>query len=166
MGATALLLSRDEKVQRALCALLGEMRIEVEVETDVLKAVQLLHERKFEALLIDCEMQGAGTVLKDIASYLSNRTAVPFAIVPEVDVPKGLPQGAKFIISKPVSAEQARGTIEAASALLIGEYRRYFRCALEVPVRLFGRRTFPERQNHEYQHGGIGDSDAGGDTAR
>ncbi len=146
MGATALLLSRDEKVQRALCALLGEMRIEVEVETDVLKAVQLLHERKFEALLIDCEMQGAGTVLKDIASYLSNRTAVPFAIVPEVDVPKGLPQ--------------------AASALLIGEYRRYFRCALEVPVRLFGRRTFPERQNHEYQHGGIGDSDAGGDTAR
>jgi DNA-binding response OmpR family regulator len=73
----SLLLSRDEKAQGVLCALLGEMRIEVEVATDVRKAVQLLGERKFEALLIDCEMQGAGSVLQDIASYRSGLGGQP-----------------------------------------------------------------------------------------
>ena len=138
MNANALLLSRDKEVQMILPALLGDMRIETEIAIDVLKAVRLLSEQKFEAILVDWELKGADAVLKDIDSYPSNRTAVPFAIVPEVDVRNGLPPGAKFVIAKPVSAEQARRSLDAASSLLIGEYRRYFRCALEVPIHLAG----------------------------
>jgi len=112
------------------------MRIETEIVTDVLGALRLLSERKFEAIIVDCELNGADTVLKDIDSYPSNRTAVPFAIVTEADVHNGLPPGAKFMMAKPISAEQTRRTLDAASGLLIREYRRYFRCALEVPIHL------------------------------
>jgi len=56
--------------------------------------------------------------------------------MPEVDTRDGLPAGAKFMIVKPVLAEQARRMLYAASGLLIHEYRRYFRCGLEVPIYL------------------------------
>ena len=138
MSANALLLSRDKQVQIILPGLLSGMRIETEIVTDVLGALRLLSERKFEAIIVDCELNGADIVLKGIDSYPSNRTAIPFAIVTEADVHNGLPPGAKFMMAKPISAEQARRTLDAASSLLIREYRRYFRCALEVPIHLAG----------------------------
>ncbi len=138
MSAYALLLSQDKEVQSILPRLLGGMRIDTEIVIDVLRAARLLRERKFEAIIIDCELNGADTVLKDINSYPSNRTAVLFAVVPEVDARDGLPAGAKFMIVKPVLAEQARRMLYAASGLLIHEYGRYFRCGLEVPIYLAG----------------------------
>ena len=138
MNATALLLTRDNKVQSIVPGLLSGMRIETELVTDVVSAARLLSERKFEAIIVDCELSGAEVVLKDIDSYPSNRTAVLFAVVPQMDVRDGLPAGAKFIIAKPVVAEQARRMLYAASDLLICEYRRYFRSNLEVPIFLTG----------------------------
>jgi DNA-binding response OmpR family regulator len=114
------------------------MRIDTEIVIDVLRAARLLRERKFEAIIIDCELNGADTVLKDINSYPSNRTAVLFAVVPEVDARDGLPAGAKFMIVKPVVAEQARRVLYAATGLLIREYRLCFRCNLEVSIYLAG----------------------------
>jgi DNA-binding response OmpR family regulator len=138
MNATALLLSQDKEVQSILPRLLGGMRIDTEIVIDVLRAARLLRERKFEAIIIDCELNGADTVLKDINSYPSNRTAVLFAVVPEVDARDGLPAGAKFMIVKPVVAEQARRVLYAATGLLIREYRLCFRCNLEVSIYLAG----------------------------
>jgi len=138
MNATALLLSQDKEVQSILPSLLGGMRIDTEVVTDVSRAARLLGERKFEAIIIDCELNGVDTVLKDINSYPSNRTAVLFAVVPEVDARDGLPAGAKFMIVKPVVAEQARRVLYAATGLLIREYRLCFRCNLEVSIYLAG----------------------------
>jgi DNA-binding response OmpR family regulator len=136
MSANALLVSRDDGVQMVVPAVLIEARIETEITTDVPRAIRLLQERKFEAVIVDYDMEGADAVLKDIDLYPSNRTAVAFAIVHEEDGCHGLPPGAKFIMAKPVLAEQARRTLRAASGLLVGEYRRYFRCALEVPIHL------------------------------
>ena len=136
MSAYALLLSQDKEVQSILPRLLGGMRIDTEIVIDVLRATRLLRERKFEAIIIDCELNGADTLLENIDSYPSNRTAVLFAIMPEVDTRDSLPAGAKFMIVKPVLAEQARRMLYAASGLLIHEYRRYFRCGLEVPIYL------------------------------
>jgi DNA-binding response OmpR family regulator len=138
MSAYALLLSQDKEVQSILPRLLGGMRIDTEIVIDVLRAARLLRERKFEAIIIDCELNGADTVLKDINSYPSNRTAVLFAVVPEVDARDGLPAGAKFMIVKPVVAEQARRVLYAATGLLIREYRLCFRCNLEVSIYLAG----------------------------
>src|SRR5438552_1996781 len=138
MSPIALLLSRDDQVQSIIPVILGGMRIETEIVSDVPTAARLLSERKFEAIIVDCELSDAETVLKDIGSYPWNRTAVLFAVVPEVDVRDGLPAGAKFIIVKPVVAEQARRMLYAASDLLICEYRRYFRSNLEVPIFLIG----------------------------
>jgi DNA-binding response OmpR family regulator len=139
MSANALLLSRDKEVQDILPSLLGGMRIDTEIIIDVLTAARLLSERKFEAIIVDCELQGADTLLENIDSYPSNRTAVLFAIMPEGDTRDVLPAGAKFMIVKPVLAEQVRRTLYAASGLLIRELRRYFRCGLEVPIYLAGR---------------------------
>jgi len=138
MSAYALLLSQDKEVQSILPRLLGGLRIDTEIVIDVLRAARLLRERKFEAIIIDCELNGADTVLKDINSYPSNRTAVLFAVVPEVDARDGLPAGAKFMIVKPVVAEQARRVLYAATGLLIREYRLCFRCNLEVSIYLAG----------------------------
>ena len=49
-------------------------------------------------------------------SYLSNRTAVPFAIVPEVDVPKGLPQGAVVFDAHAVQTRRRGQRTPAASS--------------------------------------------------
>jgi DNA-binding response OmpR family regulator len=119
-----------------LPAVLLEARIETEITDEVPKAIQLLRERKFEAVIVDYDLDGAEAVLRDIDLYPSNRTAIAFGIVPERDVCNGLPPGAKFIMTKPVLADQAQRTLRAASGLLIREYRRYFRCALEVPINL------------------------------
>ena len=138
MSAYALLLSQDKEVQSILPRLLGGMRIDTEIVIDVLRAARLLRERKFEAIIIDCELNGADTLLENIDSYPSNRTAVLFAIMPEVDTRDGLPAGAKFMIVKPVVAEQARRVLYAATGLLIREYRLCFRCNLEVSIYLAG----------------------------
>ena len=138
MSAYALLLSQDKEVQSILPRLLGGMRIDTEIVIDVLRAARLLRERKFEAIIIDCELNGADTLLENIDSYASNRTAVLFAIMPEVDTRDGLPAGAKLMIVKPVVAEQARRVLYAATGLLIREYRLCFRCNLEVSIYLAG----------------------------
>ncbi len=138
MGANALLVSRDNGVQTVLPTVLLEAQIETEIAPDVPRAIQLLRERKFAAVIVDYELEGAAAVLKDMDLYPSNRTAVSFAIFPQGRACNDLPPGAKFTMTKPVLAEEARRTLRAASGLLIVEYRRYFRCALEVPLRLAG----------------------------
>jgi hypothetical protein len=138
MGANALLVSRDNGVQMVLPAVLLEARIETEIAPDVPRAIQLLRERKFAAVIVDYDLEGAESVLKDMDLYPSNRNAVAFGIVPEGDVCNDLPPGAKFIMTKPLLAEGARRTLRAASGLLVAEHRRYFRCALEVPLHLAG----------------------------
>ena len=46
------------------------MRIDTEIVIDVLRAARLLRERKFEAIIIDCELNGADTLLENIDSSL------------------------------------------------------------------------------------------------
>ena len=70
MSAYALLLSQDKEVQSILPRLLGGMRIDTEIVIDVLRAARLLRERKFEAIIIDCELNGADTLLENIDSSL------------------------------------------------------------------------------------------------
>ncbi len=138
MVSNALLVSRDSEVLMILLAVLRELRIETEITTEVERTFALLRDRKFAAIIVDYDLEGAEAVLKDLDLYPSNRTAVAFVLVPQGDLRSGSPPRAKFIMTKPISAEQARRALRASSSLLVSEYRRYFRCALAAPIHLAG----------------------------
>lgn len=133
MGANALLVTQDPKVQLTLSSILAGLGIETETFTDVAAAKAALRRARFAAVLVDCDLAGAESLL-DLQDSPSNRTAVSFA----VSTPGSSKHSVKasFVLSKPLQRPLTHSTMRAASGLIFSCYRKGFRCQLVVPLSL------------------------------
>jgi hypothetical protein len=91
---------------------------------------------KYEGVLLDFDViPDAMAVLSAVRQSLSNEKAVVFAIA--TDAAQGhsvLENGANLLLERPLDAKQIRRALYAAYDLMVRERRRYFRCAVQVPV--------------------------------
>lgn len=132
MVLKALLVCADDPAAEVLRTILAEIEIEAESCQETLSAVKKIQECSFDVIVVDCEEQpSAFEVLRKTRSSPQNATALIVALVQGPDnVREVFAMGANFVIYKPISAERARASLQAARSLMRRERRRHPR----VPV--------------------------------
>ncbi|HVI07778.1 MAG TPA: PilZ domain-containing protein [Candidatus Binatia bacterium] len=142
MNLQSLLLCSDEKIVRVLRRTLGDLEIGVEHCSNSDAALRRLTRERFEAIIVDCAMDGAESVLRSARRAAGNKRAVAVAILDsDTAIRSAFDLGAHFILYKPVSVERAKSSFRAARALMKKERRRNARLTMQVPVEMSNRET-------------------------
>jgi DNA-binding response OmpR family regulator len=136
MTLQTLLVSKDDDSAEILSRVLANFAVAVERFSEVEIALQRLGEQRFDGLIVDFdEPETARQLLQ--AAFLKPGALITMALVSdESSVRNTLQSGAKFILHKPVAAEQAAATLRAVTAMLRRERRRSFRVPVQAPVQL------------------------------
>jgi len=131
MTLQALLVSKDDNSADILSRTLAGFAVAVERFSEPEIALQRLAEQRFDSLIVDFDQAEVATRLLQSVTKPKTGVLVTIALLSnENSVREVLKTGAKFILHKPFTAEQAAAGLRAATALL----RRERRCAYRVPV--------------------------------
>ncbi len=119
MTARGFVYSGDAKTLDAVRLIFEQLSVEFEQCSTRAEAVTLISKQRFDAVLVDCtEVQDATLVFNALRSSSSNQNSMTIAIVDgKSGVPTAFRLGAKMVMSKPLSLEQARSTLRNALAL-------------------------------------------------
>jgi CheY-like chemotaxis protein len=125
MALTSLLVCADAKAVHVLNRLLQDLGMRVELCGDPSLAVSRLSEQTFDVLVADFKDQaGAIRLTTHARNTLDNKNVAVVALVDsENDVREIFAQGANFILYKPISAERASTSLQAARSLIRNERR-------------------------------------------
>ena len=136
MELQCLLLTRDDQVIRVLRRVLEDLEIGVDVFTGADKAAEQLEQRKFDAVVIDCDdVHNAITVLCSVRLTPSNKSSTVFAIVNGITTPtSAIELGANLALEKPLTESKARHAFKTTHALMLQERRRYYRHPVDIAV--------------------------------
>ena len=138
MTLLALLVSGDDSASDILGRVLPASGIAVERFSDLVTAIDRLHQQRFNALILDFEdPKAAAEVLEQARRLNFGNVPITVALVAERagarDVLSG---GAHFVLYKPLSEDRARAGLRAAAALLNRERRRAHRVPVQAPAEL------------------------------
>jgi DNA-binding response OmpR family regulator len=157
MTLSSMVVSRDWQEIGVLECILGGLHIGVDVEPDPERARRKLSKSKVDALIVDCDLRGSTTFLRDLRQH-DTYNSVPLVIVSGSSERRGLAEaGANFVFEKPISVEQAVHTLSAARSMILDGRLRYHRHILDVPVLLTcGDNTRVEAKLMNLSQGGVG----------
>ena len=137
----ALLVSDDSMNIHQLSRALGEVSIRPDLCREVPEALRLLHTRKFDAVIVDSHLGAqSASVLEEVRSSASNRTAVTFAI-DSIGMDSSMRKLSSFVFDGPISSDSVRRTLRAGYGMILRERRRYFRCPTCISVLILKRPT-------------------------
>jgi protein TonB len=119
MLTRAFLLCSDPKALEAVSQVLGELGINFETFPDPSSGAKRLVNQRFDPILVDCDnVQNATVVFESLRQSSSNQSSMTIAIVDgKAGVPTAFRLGARLVMTKPVSLEQARSTLRNALAM-------------------------------------------------
>src|SRR6266849_1241383 len=134
MALTSLVVCADAQAVQVLSHVLLGLGIGVEHCGDSPAAVGRLVAQPFDAILVDCKDQHAAReLIAAVRKTPANKTTVVIAMVDGPNqVRELLASGANFILYKPVSAERAGSSLQAARGLMRREKRRKPRIPLHA----------------------------------
>ena len=139
MTLSSMVVSRDWQEISVLECILGGLHMDVAVEEEPQRALARLSKSKVDAMIVDCDLNGANHFLREVQSDARRSTTVPLVIMGSPRSRNDLEAtGALFAFEKPISVEQAVRTLSAARNLILDGRLRYHREGLEVPVTLRG----------------------------
>ena len=143
--AVALLACADPVTIRQFHTALQELSISSDVCQEVPASIHLLNCHKFDAVIVDLQLGEASASLLDaVRLSKSNRTAVTFAISgSDAEAIAAARRESGLVFERPLSPESIRSTLKPAYGLILRERRRYFRCAIAIPVTI-RRQSMPE----------------------
>jgi len=137
MELRSLLLSQDAELIEILQMALDDIGIAVEVYPAAPWAGEDISEHRFDAVIIDFDVQGADEFLRGVKRSPSNAHSLTFAIVNrDIGLAPAFAMGANLALQKPITLESARNSLRAAYGLIMQERRRYFRYPVETIVML------------------------------
>lgn len=156
MTLSSMVVSRDWPEVSVLECILGALHIEVEVETQPLRAHAKLAKSKIDALIVDCDLEGSTRFLQQLQDGTGQHT-VPLVIFSGSSL-KEKPKSslASFFFQKPISVEQAVRTLSAARSMIVDGRLRYHRQPLNTPVSFsYGRKKCAEAHVMNVSQGGL-----------
>jgi CheY-like chemotaxis protein len=132
----ALLVSSDPITIQQFSLALQELSISPDLCQEAVGAVQLLNQRKFDAVIVDLQLgEQCGRILDEVRVSPSNRTAVTFAIGGDnAGSTASFRRRTSFVFERPLSAQSIRSTLKPAYGMILRERRRYFRHPASIPV--------------------------------
>jgi ActR/RegA family two-component response regulator len=131
-----LLVSNDAVTIKQLSESMQQLDMSPEVCAEVPTALSQLNRRKFDAVIVDLQLGGqANAILEKVHLSPSNRTAVTFTIsASDAESASAFKAGSNFVLRRPLSPASIDRSLKVAYGLIVRERRRYFRCAVEIPV--------------------------------
>jgi len=103
------------------------------------EAREYVERRRIDAVFVDMQVAGALGLIEGIRKSTSNGKAAIFACVADgKESTATLSAGANFLLRKPLSLDTVTLHITIAKDLMLREKRRYFRHAVNLPVKLRG----------------------------
>jgi CheY-like chemotaxis protein len=140
MTLSSMVVSRDWQEVSVLECILGGLQMDVAVENEPQQALARLAKSKFDALIVDCDLNGSSQLLRELQSVEREPRqprSIPLVIMGNSQNQRSLDQtGALFAFEKPISVEQAVRTLSAARNMILDGRLRYHRTGLEVTVSL------------------------------
>jgi CheY-like chemotaxis protein len=132
MAAQSLVLCRDPDVLRTLCALLFEMNMGVEICLGSNGASRMVRKRKFDAIIVECDKDGGGlAVLQQLRANSANQHTITVGVVDDYKIMKeAFATGANFVLSKPISTEDASRILRFTKGMISRMVRRFLRVAV------------------------------------
>jgi DNA-binding response OmpR family regulator len=136
MTLSSMIVSNDWQEVSVFECILGSLRMEVDVESELRLAWIRLAKTKVDALIVDCDLGGTEDFLRRVQEEIRPDSA-PVIIVSSSKKRSQLESlGVSFAVEKPVSVEQAVHTLSAARNMILQGRLRYHREELDVPVSL------------------------------
>ena len=131
---TSLLLCHDPNLKRVLKLILKDLEIEVEHCETPYRAKQLLSQRRFDAVLVECDVKEENLLfLQNLKKLPYNQRAVLLAMVKEQKHARiARDAGVHFVVEGPVSTARLSTTMRAARNLMNRERRQAFRRPVEL----------------------------------
>jgi CheY-like chemotaxis protein len=132
MAAQSLVLCRDPEVLRTLCPLLFDMDMGVELCLGPSGASRILRRHKFDTVIVECGRDGNGfNLLQQLRSDTPNQKTIAVGIVDDYQQMKtAFATGANFVLSKPISAEDASRILRFTRGVITRMVRRFLRVAI------------------------------------
>ena len=129
----ALLVSNQAAEARQIVSAMQRFAFTVDVCTSQESGAALIGTRKFQAIILDLEADDQESTLLDVVrSSPSNRSAVTFVVLGTER--RSRPLHPNFVLHRPLTNALLARTLKAAIGLIVRDYRRYFRCPIEVPA--------------------------------
>lgn len=133
----ALMTSGEDQLIQRFSTALGEIGVTVEPVTQTGRAVNVLTSRRFEAVLLDCDLEGGMDLIEIVRQEPLNQRALVFAFVTGHAAAKEANRlGANFVLNKPINWEVAKRTLRAAYTMIIRERRKSIREKVRVPAQI------------------------------
>jgi CheY-like chemotaxis protein len=134
----ALLVSKDDQTAETLIQVLAQFGVAVDRSNAADVAVARLEEVRFDQVIVDFDDPETASLLLESCPRLGGpdrNTPVTVALLHDASQIRSiLGAGAHFILTKPVTHEQAQNTLRAATALLKRERRQSLRVAVQAAV--------------------------------
>ena len=138
MTLQALLVSKDDQTAETVIQALAQFGVAVARSSEVEVAAARLAEEPFDLVIADFDEPEQAAQLLESCRHLAGperKRPVTVAVLPDARKIRAiLGAGTHFVLTKPVSAEQAQTTFRAASAILRRERRQSFRVAVQAAV--------------------------------
>jgi PilZ domain-containing protein len=121
----SLLLSRDEGTIRIIARSFKDLEVELEHCSAVKTAVQKSADARYDAIVVDDEIEDARLLLERVMEFPSCNKAVRIALAePSAKMDAVFKTGTQIIIYKPLSTERVRHGLRAVRNLMARERRR------------------------------------------
>lgn len=134
----ALLVSKDDLTAETLIQALAQFGVAVDRSNAADVALTRLEEERFDQVIVDFDDPETASLLLEACRRLVGPDRTPpvtIALLNEVSQIRSiLGAGAHFVLTKPVTCEQAQNTLRAATALLKRERRQALRVAVQAAV--------------------------------
>lgn len=120
MAYQAVFFCQDEKLARVLSQVFAEVDFTVDHAADAFSTVKKLMERRYDAIVVDCDNEQNSTLIfKSARNSALNQNSLAIAVVEgQAGVARAYRIGASLVLTKPISVEHVKGTLRVARGLL------------------------------------------------
>lgn len=133
MTLSSLLVCVNEGAVELLSRVLEELRIQVELCPDAVRAAVRLAQDRYDLLIVDCEEKSdVIAILQECRSSRANETTLAVVVAEQGDIREMFSLGVNFVLYKPLSYERVMSSLKAAHAVLYRDKRGKARAAVHT----------------------------------
>jgi CheY-like chemotaxis protein len=137
MALECIAITRDQQSVDILRHALEQLSTTLEVCRGLNSGQDVLQSQKYDGVIVDCDdLRGGLSLLQELRRTASNKTSVSFAMLNGSSTKTAFEMGANFVLQKPLVPITTLRCFSAAFGQMTREKRRYYRVAVEMPVRV------------------------------
>ena len=137
MALECIAITRDQQSVDILRHALEQLSTTLEVCRGLNSGQDVLQSQKYDGVIVDCDdLRGGLSLLQELRRTPSNKTSVSFAMLNGSSTKTAFEMGANFVLQKPLVPITTLRCFSAAFGQMTREKRRYYRVAVEMPVRV------------------------------